>query len=109
MIVKDKCVFCNNEHSVEVDAQEFNLWMAGANIQEAMPNTSRHDREFLISRICPQCWSKNFNMPINDGEWGDKVCECPTCGAPIWDKDYLSEVNGYHCPCCGADFSSDDI
>lgn len=61
MVVGGNCVFCGKAHSVEVGIKAFAEWKYGNKcIQNAMPEVSADDREFLISGICPTCFEKCF-------------------------------------------------
>ena len=50
------------EHTREIACTEEQLasWRAGMHIQNAMPNVSAEDREFLISGITPEEWIEEF-------------------------------------------------
>jgi hypothetical protein len=52
---------CGVRASITVPVVGFNQWVQGTLIQRAMPQVSPEDREFLISRTCPDCW--NAMMP----------------------------------------------
>lgn len=45
---------------IYADSQDINKWMEGTFIQDALPYLSPDDREMLISRTCPTCWTKTF-------------------------------------------------
>lgn len=62
------CVFCGKTHSVDLMEYQFNLWREGELIQNAMPNASVEDREFLISGICPKCQEDIFGVDDDDLE-----------------------------------------
>ena len=62
------CVFCGKPHTVEVMEYQFNVWRMGELIQNAMPDTSVEDREFLISGICPKCQESIFGVDDDDLE-----------------------------------------
>lgn len=68
MTFERPCVFCGKVHSVDVMEYEFRLWREGTLIQEAMPDTSVEDREFLISGICPKCQEDIFGVDDDDLE-----------------------------------------
>ena len=53
-----KCPFCGTERQKEFDEEQYRKYQAGAYIQDAMPDTSPDDREFLLTGICPDCWHK---------------------------------------------------
>ena len=69
MTFERPCVFCGKVHSIDLMEYEFNLWREGTLIQEAMPDTSVEDREFLISGICPKCQEDIFG--VNDDDFED--------------------------------------
>ena len=48
---------CGVRASITVPVVGFNQWVSGSMIQRAMPQVSPEDREFLISRTCPDCWN----------------------------------------------------
>lgn len=60
MRVVNNCVFCGQYHEVRVPINGFYAWQKGAVIQNAMPEVSATDREFLISGICPVCQKTIF-------------------------------------------------
>lgn len=70
--IKGHCIFSGGFFKCTVPSKEFNIWLAGKHIQEAMPNVSANDREFLISGISPQGWSNLFpeeeDYPQNEKE-----------------------------------------
>ena len=51
-----KCPFCETERHKEFDEEQYRKYQAGAYVQDAMPDASPDDREFLITGICPDCW-----------------------------------------------------
>lgn len=53
-----KCPFCGTERQNEFDEEQYRKYQAGAYVQDAMPDASPDDREFLITGICPDCWDK---------------------------------------------------
>ena len=58
--VKGKCVFTREEYQCEVPAAGLQRWLAGEPIQTALSGVSLDIREFLISGILPNGWSKSF-------------------------------------------------
>lgn len=55
-------------HAVTVRADELRMYERGALAQEAFPNLSRDDREFLISGASPEGWAKMFSGDDGDDE-----------------------------------------
>jgi len=50
-----------NIMSINATPEQFALWQAGgALIQDAMPEATVDQREFLISGCTPSCWSSMF-------------------------------------------------
>ena len=60
MIYIDNCRFCHAKVRVAVPTAGFYNWQKGMLIQNAMPEVSADAREFLISKICPECWGRMF-------------------------------------------------
>jgi hypothetical protein len=54
------CIVCGLPSILEVDADAFRMWQAGAAIQVAMPHVSPSDREMLISGTHPKCFTVLF-------------------------------------------------
>lgn len=67
MEIKRPCPKCHKIHTVVVDKEQYNRWIAGENIQRAFPNLSADQREILISGICPKCWEQIF--PPDEDDW----------------------------------------
>lgn len=54
------CPLCKAPQTKMFDEEQYRKYEGGALIQDAMPNVSADDREFLISGICPKCWDSTF-------------------------------------------------
>jgi hypothetical protein len=55
--ITGKCIFCGKHQVVKMSAQEYGAFnFSDALIQNALPNHSADDIEFLISGICPKCF-----------------------------------------------------
>ena len=65
LIITRNCPFCNASQTKEFDEEQFRKYEAGTRIQDAMPNVSADDREFLITGICPKCWNA-ISMELSD-------------------------------------------
>lgn len=50
-----------NEMDIPVTPQQISAWRKGALIQNAMPNLSPEQREFLITGSTPNEWSAAFS------------------------------------------------
>lgn len=47
---------------IDIDIKQLNMWLRReASIQDAMPNLSPDDREFLMTGITPDEWDRMFN------------------------------------------------
>lgn len=90
------CPICGKQEAHQYEKEQFDSWVNGKLIQEAMPDINAFDREFLISGFCFDCISELFNAPKPGEDWGEPVGECDTCGAPIYEKDVKSGI----CPTC---------
>lgn len=60
------CIVTNKHYSVTVTPEEIFDYNEGYTVQEAMSRLSADDREFLISGISPEGWSRTWNP--KDGE-----------------------------------------
>lgn len=66
-IVSRNCKMTGEPYSVTVLTKELNTWrFKGKLIQDAMPNTSADDREFLISGYSPKGWEMLFPKEESD-------------------------------------------
>ena len=43
-----------------ITLEQYNSWKGGTLIQEAMPDLSPNDREFIMTGITPEEWDKEF-------------------------------------------------
>jgi len=62
MLIKKKSPFTGkvNEREIDVSQRQLNSWNSGTLIQNAMPNLSADDREFLMTGITPEEWDNAF-------------------------------------------------
>lgn len=60
VIVTGKCYVTHKEHSASYPLDGIRLWQEGIHIQDAMPEVSAEDREFLISGTSPEGWKQMF-------------------------------------------------
>ena len=56
-----------NTRTINCTPQQYRAWQQGQLIQEAMPQVSADDREFLITGYTPEDWNKLF-APTNDDQ-----------------------------------------
>ena len=69
------CPFCGRETAVVVADADYEVWQAGALIQDAFPYLDADERELLISGICPTCWNKTFgDFVAEEDEVIDEEC-----------------------------------
>ncbi len=50
----------DHSRKIDVSLKQIELWEGGALIQDAMPNLSDEDREFLMTGITPEEWDAHF-------------------------------------------------
>ena len=62
MIIKRVSTLTGKHHVREIDCTEgqYELWLDGAMVQNAIPNLSADDREFILSGITPEEWEQAF-------------------------------------------------
>lgn len=66
------CVITGVQCSVTVPAAGLFKYRSGALIQDAFPDLSLDDREFLMSGCSPQGWAETFNDAEEDEEEDDQ-------------------------------------
>lgn len=49
-----------NTREIPVTQEQIDLWRCGALLQDAMPNISAGDREFIKTGITPEEWDEAF-------------------------------------------------
>lgn len=67
-----KCIMCGKASLIEVDADAFRTWQAGALIQIAFPHLSAEQRELLLNGIHPACWDTMIPEEDDDDELLDR-------------------------------------
>lgn len=50
----------SNTREIDVTQAELDKWQSGTLIQEAMPNVSADDREFIMTGLTPEDWTDIF-------------------------------------------------
>jgi hypothetical protein len=55
-----RCDITDTIYSVVVDKSAYNAWKSGAFAQDAFPNLTNDQREFLISGTTPAEWDEMF-------------------------------------------------
>jgi hypothetical protein len=69
IVVSGNCVRCEKQCTVNVRKDDLEKWKAGRGfIQDLMPYLSAGDREFLISRICSDCFDAMFPPEEEDDD-----------------------------------------
>lgn len=61
-VMSKPCPFCGTEQVVRInDLADYNRWLGGTVIQEAMPYLTASEREALMTGICDPCWKETFS------------------------------------------------
>ena len=62
MLITRKSPFSGkvNTREIPVTQEQLDRWQKGALIQNAMPNISADDREFIMTGITPEEWEEAF-------------------------------------------------
>lgn len=58
--VSGPCAVTGEEYATSYPERGVKLWIGGMHIQDAMPEISADDREFLLTGISPAGWDKLF-------------------------------------------------
>ena len=56
MTIETSCPFCGSGDCIAVDDNGYRAYLAGKNIDEALPELTESQRERLVSGICDKCW-----------------------------------------------------
>ena len=70
LLVTGLCVITGDSYSVEVEEVAFTFWQNGMSIQDAMPDVSVDDREFLQSGTSPEGWKQMFGTEEEEDDDG---------------------------------------
>jgi len=59
------CPMCSkySARTLDTNEKQYQKWLDGALIQDAMPQLSIDDREFIITGYCDPCMDKVFSTP----------------------------------------------
>jgi hypothetical protein len=62
MLITKTCMMTGSVNTLDIPVtqSQIDAWQGGLLIQEAMPNLSADDREFLMTGITPQVWDAEF-------------------------------------------------
>lgn len=52
------CISCNKTVSIEIEESDYERYEAGSVYIQEIPGLTLDEREFLISRICGQCFDR---------------------------------------------------
>lgn len=64
--VSVSCKVCYERRIIEdVLLADYNAWIHGKLIQQALPYLSGEDRDLLVTNICPKCWDGIFSANEN--------------------------------------------
>jgi hypothetical protein len=63
MLITRTSPFSGNTNSMEIEVtqEQLSSWESGTLIQNAMPNLSADEREFIMTGITPEEWDSAFN------------------------------------------------
>ena len=66
MLITKKSAFTGIEHTLEIPVTQaqLDLWNSGVSIQNAMPNISAEDREFIKTGVTVQEWNDTFGVEV---------------------------------------------
>lgn len=63
MLIERKSIFSGNVNVMDIDVTPMQVasWEQGELVQNAMPNLSADEREFIMTGITPAEWNEMFN------------------------------------------------
>jgi len=59
-IMHTRCIHCDVENQITLDADNYNRWMAGDFIQDAFGHLTVDQRELIQTGIHSECWNALF-------------------------------------------------
>lgn len=64
MLIRRTSMFSGktNEMEIPITQEQFNAWMLGDLIQDAIPELTPDQREFLISGVTPDEWEEMYDV-----------------------------------------------
>ena len=62
-----------NVMDINVTEEQLALWESGTLIQNAMPNLSADEREFIKTGITPEEWDSAFNQALSNSPMSDTL------------------------------------
>jgi len=79
MIIKRQSRMSGKWHECEMPITDTQAedYLSGALIQDAFPNLSDSQREFILTGITPTEWAKTFGKHVEQGAEDYKPCEAP--------------------------------
>jgi hypothetical protein len=66
--VRGKCKITGNLCLVNVSSVGVQRWLGGALIQDALPDSTKEEREFLTSAISPDGWNALFSNHMSGAD-----------------------------------------
>jgi len=69
-----------NVMDINITQEQYLAWLDGTLIQNAMPNISADEREFIMTGITPSEWEENFGASEEEEEEDD--------GQPSWEQEW---------------------
>ena len=75
MIITKTSPFSNatNVMDINVTEEQLALWEGGMLIQNAMPNLSADEREFIMTGITPEEWDSAFSQALSNSPMSDTL------------------------------------
>ena len=113
IIYKGRCSMCSQSIEAEITEREAeDLKDVNKTIQQVFPKRDAFFREMFISKLCYECQSKLFNVPMpGDTSWGEVIGKCSCCGTNIYtEKNRDKSIQGkWICPTCSSKFTISDF
>ncbi len=84
--------------NINVTLEQMKAWENGMLIQDAMPNISASEREFIITGITDEEWNENFPCTEKTGSWCMK--DLPGDIEPLSESDIdILRMMNHHAQC----------
>ena len=83
----------SHTQEINVTAEQLNAWQRGALIQNAMPNLSADEREFIMTGITSDEWNNTFGTGTDEEKQAQAQEEFHAWSQACADEDALEEFN----------------
>ena len=63
--IATRCGRCGDSYELVIPTHEWEAYIGGKLIQDALPSLTAGERELLLSHTCDACWRNIFRIELN--------------------------------------------